>query len=323
MADIVFLIDISSAMFKQTCIEILAHNIGVLVANLVSPDSYSSPVPVAKVEDWRIKICGYRDATCDGTEWWVENPFTSDISQVRADIAALEVLGGGDEPESLLDGLWKLAKMPYVGEGEEADASTWRHHHDAVRCVIVFTDSTCHMVTFIPEAGGATFDDVAREVMAARLRILLYAPEADCYQSVSSIDKCEWEIVGDMNDGTEKMLAFFHNSAQFKNVIINIAKSVRYASSQVTSGPEEPLPDPDPVAEAHAAFSNLNALAMVSVNNGDFSRADQLLHEMALILDAPLDLGEKFITSARSQLVRLYEKMGRSDDAVRFRDQVD
>lgn len=228
IADIVFLIDISGSMSK--CIEALKNNIGVLVDSMVNP----GPNAEAVVKDWRIKICGFRDATADEALWWEEKPFTSDVSQVRADIATFEAKGGGDEPESLLDGLWKLAKMPAMGKGEVADGNTWRHHHDAARCVIAFTDATCHMTTSAPETGGVNFDDVAREVMAARLRLSLYAPEADCYQTVSAIDKCEWQIVGSLSDAQAKMAEFSGNVANFKKTMEQIAKSISVSSTTPT-----------------------------------------------------------------------------------------
>jgi len=220
IADIVFLIDISGSMGK--CIEALKNNIGVLVDSMVNP----GPNAEAVVKDWRIKICGFRDATADGALWWEEKPFTSDVSQVRSDIATFEAKGGGDEPESLLDGLWKLAKMPAMAKGEVADGNTWRHHHDAARCVIAFTDATCHMTTSAPETGGANFDDVAREVMAARLRLSLYAPEADCYQTVASIDKCEWDPVGSLSDAQDKMAEFSSDITNFRKTMEQLAKSI-------------------------------------------------------------------------------------------------
>lgn len=228
IADIVFLIDISGSM--QTCIDALKNNIGLLVEHMVNPGPNASAV----VSDWRIKVCGYRDASQDGSLWWEENDFTADVSQVRADIGALEAKGGGDEPESLLDGLWKLAKMPAAAKGEVADAKSWRHYHDAARCVIAFTDASCHMVTSIPEAGGAGFDDVAREVMAARLRLSLYAPETDCYQTVSAIDKCEWEMVGSLSDAGERMKEFTANTENFKKTMEQLAKSISVSSTTPT-----------------------------------------------------------------------------------------
>ena len=229
IADIVFLIDVTGSM--QGCLDALKNNIGVLVEKMVNP----GPNAAAVVTDWRIKVCGYRDATVDGALWWEEKPFTTDSSQVRADIASLVAKGGGESiEESLLDGLWKLAKLPAAAKGEAADANSWRHYHDAARCVIAFTDASCYMVTSIPEAGGASFDDVAREVMAARLRLSLYAPETDCYQTVSAIDKCEWEMVGSLSDAGEKMKEFTANTENFKKTMEQLAKSISVYSTTPT-----------------------------------------------------------------------------------------
>ncbi len=220
VADIVFLLDVSGSM--QPCLDALKTNIGVFFDEMTNPGPNEGPV----VKDWRVKVCGYRDAKADGSLWWVETPFTSDAAQVKVDLGSLEPKGGGDEPESLLDGLWKLAKMPAANKGEIAGDTTWRHHREAARCVIVFTDASCHMTTAIPEAAGATFDDVAREVMAARLRLSIYAPEADCYQTMSGIDKIEIEFVGSLSDAIEQMDAFTRNANNFEKTMKQLAKSV-------------------------------------------------------------------------------------------------
>jgi hypothetical protein len=225
IADIVFLIDISGSM--QPCLDALKANIGVLVDHMTNP----GPNADAVVKDWRIKVCGYRDAAADGQHWWQECSFTTDVGQARNDLATLVADGGGDEPESLLDGLWKLAKMPTASSpGGQVDANTWRHHHDAARCVIVFTDASCHMVTASPEAEGAKFEDVAREVMAARLRLSLYCPEADCYHEISGIDKCEIEFIGSLSDAATKMSEFSRNTENFKKTMQQLAKSISVSS---------------------------------------------------------------------------------------------
>lgn len=220
IADIVFLIDISGSM--QPCMDALKNNIGVLVDQMTNPGPNSEAV----VKDWRIKICGYRDAIYDGSKWWEERPFTSDVSQIRSDLNSLQAMGGEDEPESLLDGLWKLSKMPSTAKGAQAESNSWRYHQDAARCVIVFTDASCHMTTSATEAGGATFDDVAREVMAARLRLSIYAPETDCYHTIGAIDKCEIEFVGTLTDAVEEMKVFSGNTANFRKTMEQLAKSI-------------------------------------------------------------------------------------------------
>ena len=224
IADIVFLLDISGSM--QPCLDALKANLSNLVDYMTRP----GPNEPAVVADWRIKICGYRDAKADGAQWWEENPFSNDLDQVHASLGALIAKGGGDEPESLLDGLWNLAKMPVSAAGAQLEPDRWRHHHDAARCVIVFTDASCHLATSSPQAGGASFEDVAREVMAARLRLSIYCPEADCYQTISGIDRCEIEFIGSLSDAVVKMAEFSRDTANFRKTMQQLAKSISVSS---------------------------------------------------------------------------------------------
>jgi hypothetical protein len=167
----------------------------------------------------------------DGDQWWEEKPFATDVAQIKSDLNSLKAKGGGDEPESMLDGLWKLAKMPFTDEGSLGDPNSWRHHHDAARCVIVFTDASTHMVLGSAEAKGATFEDVVREVQSARLRLSIYCPEADCYQSIAGIDKCEVEFIGSLSDAREKMTEFSKNTDNFKKTMQQLAKSISVSAT--------------------------------------------------------------------------------------------
>lgn len=224
VADIVFLLDVSGSM--QPCLDALKANISKLVEYMTQPGA-NEPAVVA---DWRIKICGYRDAKADGDQWWEEGDFTNNLDAIHMSLEVLRAQGGGDEPESLLDGLWRLAKMPVSAAGAQPESDRWRHHHDAARCVIVFTDASCHMVTGSAEAAGASFEDVAREVMAARMRLSIYCPEADCYQSISAIDMCEMEFIGSLSDAVDKMTEFSRDTANFKKTMQQLAKSISVSS---------------------------------------------------------------------------------------------
>jgi hypothetical protein len=225
VADIIFLVDVSGSM--QPCLDALRDNIGTLVDSMINP----GPNDPAMVTDWRIAICGYRDAKADGSQWWEENPFTNDRDTVRQHLSALKAKGGGDEPESLLDGLWRLADLPATAKGEPAESDKWRHHHEAARCVIVFTDASCHMSTSAPEAGGASFDDVANKVMSSRLRVSIYCPEADCYQSIAAIDKCEIEFIGSLADAQASMAEFSGNQSNFRKTMQQLAKSISVSAA--------------------------------------------------------------------------------------------
>ena len=227
IADIVFLLDCSGSM--KPCLSALADNVGRLLDTMVNPGANSA----ATVTDWRAKVCGYRDAKADGDKWWVESPFTSDPVEVRSRLAALEPLGGGDEPESLLDALWKLAKLPAAEKGASVDPNCWRHRHDAVRCIVVFTDASTNMATTIPEAGGATSEDVIREVLNAKFKLFFFCPEAECYHILQSIDGVEMEFVGSLTDARDQMKSFSEDQNNFKKVMEALGKSISIASVAV------------------------------------------------------------------------------------------
>jgi hypothetical protein len=192
IVDIVFLIDITGAM--QPCIDALADNINNIVSYWTGGPDVNTP---AMISDLRIKVCGYRDYESDGDLWWVEHPFVAnDVEAVKANLQSLEAKGGGDEPECLLDGLWKVANMGSTEKGAVADPEKWRHRHEAARVVIVITDTTYKPACLIPEASGATLDDVANRIVDEKLKLLLYVPEGlECYYELSTINHCEVEEI--------------------------------------------------------------------------------------------------------------------------------
>ena len=226
-ADIVFLLDVSGSM--QPCINALKNNIGEFIDYLTNP----GPNAQAVVKDWRIKIAGYSDYVADGDEWWQEFPFSSDADQVKDNLSDLAPKWGGDEPESLLDALWKLSKMPETSRETTPEPGAWRHRSDATRVVIIFTDATFHSEVAIPEVQGAKSEDVAREVMAAGIILSVFCPEADCYHDLAMIDSCEVNFVGDLENAVENMESFTADIENFKKTLEQLAKTVTAASCSV------------------------------------------------------------------------------------------
>lgn len=227
VADIVFLIDVTGSM--KPCLDALKANIGFFVEHLTHP----GPNAESMLKDWRIKVCGYRDAAADGDKWWEERPFTSDLAQIKADLASLQPMGGVDEPESLLDGLWKLATMPAGAKGAQPDPNTWRYQSDAARCVLAFTDASCHMTTSAPEAGGAQYEDVEREIIAARLRLSIFCPEADCYHTLSSIPDTEVEMIGTLDTAVKEMEKFTSDTENFRKVLDQLTRTITASATNM------------------------------------------------------------------------------------------
>jgi von Willebrand factor type A domain len=232
VADIVFVVDISGSM--STCIDALRKNIEAFIDSLSQGDANNA----APVRDWRGKVVGYRDieaAEAEGLPWIVDNPFVRDASALKAQLATLQAAGGGDEPESLLDALYKVASMEASPKGSQTeDPGKWRYRSDAARVVVVFTDASFKETMNIPEAKGGSLQDVANLVMANRIILSLFAPNFEGYDRLSQIDKSEWEVVEfEGLSPQEALQKFTSDPANFRTTLKQLAASVSRSAETV------------------------------------------------------------------------------------------
>jgi hypothetical protein len=231
-ADVVFLIDVSGSM--APIIDALRKNIEAFVDSLSSGGANSA----APVRDWRGKVVGYRDiepAHAEGLEWLEDHPFVRDASALKAQLASLRAQGGGDEPESLLDALYKVATMEASPKGAQSeDPNKWRYRSDAARVVVVFTDAPFKETMSIPEAKGGALQDVANVVMANRVILSLFAPNFEGYDRLSQIDKSEWEVVEYEGLNAQQALQkFTADPANFRTTLKQLAASVSRSAETV------------------------------------------------------------------------------------------
>jgi hypothetical protein len=232
VADLVFVVDVSGSM--ATCIDALRKNIETFIDSLSRGDGNTA----APVRDWRGKVVGYRDIESGGTDgvpWFVDHPFVRDVAALKAQLASLKAEGGGDEPESLLDTLFKVASMPATSKGSQAeDPTKWRYRSDAARVVIVFTDASFKETMSIPEAKGGSLQDVANVVMANRIILSLFAPNFEGYDRLSQIDKSEWEVVEFEGLNPQQALEkFTSDPVNFKTTLQQLAASVSRSAETV------------------------------------------------------------------------------------------
>ncbi|MES1182294.1 MAG: vWA domain-containing protein [Myxococcales bacterium] len=229
VADLVFLVDVTGSM--ATCIDALRKNIEAFIESLSRGDGNN----VAPVRDWRAKVVGYRDIETDGTGWFLDNPFVRDAATLKIQLSALKAEGGGDEPESLLDALYKVATMPATAKGAQTeDPQMWRYRSDAARVVVVFTDAPFKETLSIPEAKGGSLQDVANVVMANRIILSLFAPNFEGFDRLSQIDKSEWEVVeADGLSPQEALQKFTSDPVNFKTTLKQLAASVSRSAETV------------------------------------------------------------------------------------------
>jgi len=232
VADIVFVVDITGSM--APCIDALRQNIETFVNSLSSGDANNA----APVKDWRAKVVGYRDietSESEGLPWIVDNQFVRDPAELKAQLAALEANGGGDEPESLLDTLYKVATMEAIPKGSQSvEPGKWRYRSDAARVVVVFTDASFKETMSIPEAKGGSLQDVANVVMANRIILSVFAPNFEGYDRLSQIDKSEWEVVEfEGLNAQEALQKFTSDPVNFRNTLKQLAASVSRSAETV------------------------------------------------------------------------------------------
>lgn len=232
VADIVFVIDVSGSM--AACIDGLRKNIEGFIDSLSRGDGNTK----APVRDWRGKVVGYRDieaAESEGIPWVVDNGFVRDVGALKSQLANLKAEGGGDEPESLLDALYKVASMQASPKGSQTeDPSMWRYRSDAARVVIVFTDASFKETMSIPEAKGGSLQDVANLIMANRIILSIFAPNFEGYDRLSQIDKSEWETVEfEGLNAQEALQKFTSDPASFRTTLQQLAASVSRSAETV------------------------------------------------------------------------------------------
>ena len=227
--DIVFLLDASGSM--KECIQAVTQNIATFVDTLATPDANGGIL----IKDWRIRVLGYRDRDADGDQWLVDNPFSSDIAAVKAQLAALEAKGGGDEPESLFDAMYALTQWSSAEKGAQALDTGWRHRHDAARVVVIFTDASCKPGFQAADGSPGPVNDLMQAYNANKLKVILYAPMAPSYTELGTMSGLEWEPVGELGDKpVEALKAYTSDAANFRKVMEALAKSVSQSAAVPT-----------------------------------------------------------------------------------------
>ena len=229
VADIVFMIDVTGSM--QPCIDALRENIGSFVDALSGKDANNA----SPVKDWRGRVVGYRDFPADGAaEWFCDQPFVRDAVALKSQLAALEARGGGDEPESLLDALHRIANAPSSDAAAGEDPGSWRHRSHAARIVVVFTDASYHESMSIPEASGGKVDDAIHSMINAKIRLSVFAPELPCYDALSAMPGSNIEPIPlEGKSPQDALIAFTARREGFRRTLEHLAKSISKSTHDV------------------------------------------------------------------------------------------
>ena len=145
--------------------------------------------------------------------------------------------GGGDEPESLLEALYRMATMDETAKGAPLLPTHWRPREEALRAVIVFTDAT--FKTKPVEPAGATMDDIIRNHLKGKKILLqVYAPEFpgfDGYDQLAQLPHSEWYKVTEAGGATpqEALVKYTSDQAKFKDVLAQLGRTIsKFAATE-------------------------------------------------------------------------------------------
>jgi hypothetical protein len=226
IVDIVFLLDVTGSM--QPCIDALKTNISTFIDTLTTKNANNEN----PVKDWRAKAVGFRDFEADATPY-EDNPFVRDASALKAQLNGLKADGGGDEPESLLDALFKVSSMDQSEDNSTSeDANKWRHRHQAARVVVVFTDALYKERMTIPEAKGGTFEDLKNVIHPNRIVTSIFAPDLPIFQgTLAALDRNEFNAIKlEGKTPQEALAAFTSDQNNFRETLKQLAASVSKSS---------------------------------------------------------------------------------------------
>lgn len=215
LGDIVFLLDVSGSMEKSLKL-IKEHLSGFQHELKKFFQSRNNHLCRDAFLSIRYKLVGYRDHIKDGDKWFIEFPFVNNIEDIKKqmDHPDMQSKGGGDEPESLLDAIYKLGIMPESPidiNNIEGEFNKWRgdlkfklsdHSYRTFRVykfVIVITDATFHKKATLPEIKDLDASGVYEKISSAKLRLFGLVPEWEGYLLIGSFpySTLEYYIKGD------------------------------------------------------------------------------------------------------------------------------
>ena len=198
--DVVFLLDVTGSMEK--CIQAVKDNL-ITFASTLATEVEKLGTANEKIEpDIRYKVVGYRDQPThsDNFKWYVDFPFVRTTEDLKKQIDHPDMAhkGGADEPESLLEALYKLGMAPESGNQETEDPNKWRYQ--VAKTVAIFTDASFHEKATLPEIKDLDANGIYEKIASAKLRLFGLVPEWKGYDLLGAFpySTMEYYIKGDL-----------------------------------------------------------------------------------------------------------------------------
>lgn len=162
-ADLVFCVDATASM--TPCLNGVRDGLIELVDGLQT----------AANVDFRLRLLAYRDIHPKGCNTpWEDHPFTMSVDEFKSQLSVVQAQGGGDEPESTLDALYRAI---------HSDWRTSRTHKTIVLLTDADTHARLHHSTY-----ARPDNDVSRVIQdfqtLRHVMLFLVAPQYPAYEAL-------------------------------------------------------------------------------------------------------------------------------------------
>jgi len=209
--DIVICLDATGSM--ESCIEQLKSNLSAFITNLTTRSGSQQIVP-----DWRARLIYFRDLDAD-SEAMVGFDFVNSEEELRQQINQVRAVGGGDDPESILDAIYTaIAK------------SDWRE--GVLHAVIAFTDAPpkekLHQTT-VEEGEDTSVGNIINRFTADKYsRLWVFCPSHDIYKELESIPRSNITYVDSQGDVYEGL-----KNLDFNKLLQELGKTLVVSASEI------------------------------------------------------------------------------------------
>lgn len=215
VADIVICLDCTGSM--GPCIDGVKNNLKSFVDNLLTGNT-NNPL------EWKAMAVGYRDITDSKAPAFegFGNAFTDNQNVLKDQIDAFNAVGGGDEPESLLDALYKIARE-----------LSWPHEiGKAHRIVVVFTDAPCREeMEQSTVSGDRSYNKIIDVYSSGHFKLFLYGINFPVYKAIC--EKIPKSVFFPQGETYKEVIANLTTTG-FEKVMAQLGKSVSGASDILT-----------------------------------------------------------------------------------------
>ena len=224
VADVVICLDATGSM--QPCIDALKARIGAMFDVMAKPINVNGAD--FTVTDWRARLVVFRDLDTDPSDKaLVEFPFINTKEALVAQLAdpAAQHFGGGDEPESLLDGVYRATR------------SEWRNAKEAHRFVIVFSDATAKPMLHESTAGAGLPKDAAEVIQALKtqmVKLVLFARRDPVTEKLLGAVKKEGvKKASHLFASYEEAVSWFQSDDKMLDLMASLGASLSQSASEV------------------------------------------------------------------------------------------